>query len=401
MTSSSRAQMLNRDCGCQAPPADRTSRFYSNLPVFVGSSDVRFMQAVVEAVHSVVALPDYRTLVLADAPVIARRSPGTHGVFAGFDFHVGAEGPRLIEINTNAGGAMLNAAADWRHPDCCGAGNSNVRIPASRAELEESFIAMFREEWRLANPRRELRTLGIIDDDPARQFLYPEFELFADLFRQHRIEAVIAEAAALDFVDGKLAHEGKRIDLVYNRLSDFYFEHPSHDALRSAYEAGAAVITPHPHAHALFADKRNLVRLSDPEFLRKVGACEADIAILSKGIPRTQIVGPGESWWDDRKSWFFKPASGYGSRGAYRGDKLTRRAYGEVEKGGYVAQRLVPPGTRLHLKADLRVYAYAGESQLMAARLYQGQTTNFRTPGGGFAPVIELRDVEVAHARCG
>ena len=27
---------------------------------------------------------------------------------------------------------------------------------------------------------------------------------------------------------------------------------------------------------------------------------------------------------------------------------------------------------------------------LAAARLYQGQTTNFRTPGGGFAPVFVI-----------
>jgi hypothetical protein len=27
--------------------------------------------------------------------------------------------------------------------------------------------------------------------------------------------------------------------------------------------------------------------------------------------------------------------------------------------------------------------------QLVCARLYQGQTTNFRTPGGGFAPVYQ------------
>jgi hypothetical protein len=27
---------------------------------------------------------------------------------------------------------------------------------------------------------------------------------------------------------------------------------------------------------------------------------------------------------------------------------------------------------------------------LRAARLYRGQTTNFRTPGGGFAPVLTL-----------
>jgi hypothetical protein len=41
---------------------------------------------------------------------------------------------------------------------------------------------------------------------------------------------------------------------------------------------------------------------------------------------------------------------------------------------------------------DLRYYVYDGRTQLLAARLYQGQTTNFRTQGGGFAPVLELAD---------
>lgn len=62
----------------------------------------------------------------------------------------------------------------------------------------------------------------------------------------------------------------------------------------------------------------------------------------------------------------------------------------------YVAQEIVRPsertieldGRRIPLKLDVRVYTYAGEAQLLAARLYQGQTTNFRTPGGGFAPVF-------------
>jgi hypothetical protein len=39
------------------------------------------------------------------------------------------------------------------------------------------------------------------------------------------------------------------------------------------------------------------------------------------------------------------------------------------------------------LKYDVRCYVYDGRIQLVAARLYQGQTTNFRTPGGGFALV--------------
>jgi len=89
---------------------------------------------------------------------------------------------------------------------------------------------------------------------------------------------------------------------------------------------------------------------------------------------------------------FFKPNSGYGSRGAYRGDKLTRRVFGEILQSAYIAQKLAMPGERRvsemeSLKYDVRCYTYNGVIQLAAARLYQGQTTNFRTPGGGFAPV--------------
>jgi hypothetical protein len=41
-------------------------------------------------------------------------------------------------------------------------------------------------------------------------------------------------------------------------------------------------------------------------------------------------------------------------------------------------------------KMDVRLYTYDGQLLLAAARLYQGQTTNFRTPGGGFASVLVI-----------
>ena len=44
------------------------------------------------------------------------------------------------------------------------------------------------------------------------------------------------------------------------------------------------------------------------------------------------------------------------------------------------------------LKVDVRLYTYRGAVLLAVARLYQGQTTNFRTPGGGFAPLLLLDD---------
>ncbi len=158
------------------------------------------------------------------------------------------------------------------------------------------------------------------------------------------------------------------------------------------------VLTPHPRAHALYADKRNLALLSDPARLAALGVPQPIIDRLVAGIPRTVEVTPerADALWAARRGLFFKPASGFGSRAAYRGDKLTQRVWQSILGGGYVAQSLALPserrvrvdGTGNDLKLDIRAYAYAGEIQLVAARLYMGQTTNFRTPGGGFAPVF-------------
>ncbi len=187
-----------------------------------------------------------------------------------------------------------------------------------------------------------------------------------------------------------------KIDMVYNRLTDFSLQR--YPALSNAHASGQVVLTPHPHAYAKYGDKRNLARLTDEQGLRALGASEADIATLQAGVPHTLVVTPGmeAALWNGRKELFFKPGSGYGSKGAYRGEKLTKRVFAEILQGGYVAQNFAPPGERalcvngsdaLSLKYDVRCYAYSGQIQLVAARLYQGQTTNFRTPGGGFALV--------------
>jgi len=75
---------------------------------------------------------------------------------------------------------------------------------------------------------------------------------------------------------------------------------------------------------------------------------------------------------------------------------VTKRVFAEIMQGDYVAQKMAQPGERavcvqgaepVMLKYDVRCYVYDGKIQLVAARLYRGQTTNFRTPGGGFALV--------------
>ena len=164
------------------------------------------------------------------------------------------------------------------------------------------------------------------------------------------------------------------------------------------------MLTPHPRAHALYADKRNLTLLTDAAVLTELGVDAATRAVLLSGIPRTRRVRreDAEDLWARRKRCFFKPSAGYGGKAAYRGDKLTRRVFEEILEGDYVVQDLVPPSQRrlgteeapVDLKIDLRNYVYRGRVQLVTARLYQGQTTNFRTPGGGFAPVLTVPRLE-------
>jgi hypothetical protein len=359
------------------------------------------MAAVVQAVATVAALPAYQEAALAQAPSLARQGETrSHGVFLGYDFHVSEAEVGLIEINTNAGGAMLNAVLARAQRACC-TEMAPLISPATQANAFESrILAMFLEEWRLAGAARPLASIAIVDDAPTQQYLYPEFLLFQRYFQRHGLQAVIADPAELELREGRLWHGETAIDLVYNRLTDFAFESPEHATLREAWLARAAVLTPHPRAHALYADKRNLALLTDEARLREWGVPQATREILLSCIPHTEVVEAkqAERLWRDRRHLFFKPVAGYGSRAAYRGDKLTQRVWREILAGDYVAQRIVVPGERVitdpppgqTLKFDLRNYVYDGAVQWVAARLYQGQTTNFRTPGGGFAPVWEF-----------
>lgn len=417
------AARLNRDCLCRTldpprlaqalglapeaavlaqPPWDERPHAFSATPVFMSAIQIRTMKAIVQAVESVVRLPGYQEQALARAPAIARLDPGPRGVFLGYDFHLDPGGPRLIEINTNAGGALLVAALAQAQRACCTEAEPFLASAGTAGQIEDSIVEMFRSEWRRVRGDAPLRHIAIVDDAPTQQFLYPEFLLFRALFERHRLDPVIADAHELVWRDGALWHQERRIDVVYNRLTDFHLAAPGHAALRTAYEAGAVVLTPHPRAHALYADKRNLTSLSDPDVLRAFGLPETAVATLTRGIPRTTTVDAAhaDTLWAARRRYFFKPATGYGSKAAYRGDKLTRRVWAEILGGDYVAQETVPPSERaLHvngnaqdLKFDIRAYVYDGTIQALAARLYQGQTTNFRTPGGGFAPVVAVPD---------
>jgi hypothetical protein len=360
---------------------------FSPAELHIAPATLQAMADLVAAIESVIALPAYQQRVLAWAPGSAQKPLAARSVFFGYDFHLAESGPQLIEINTNAGGGMLNSRLLMAHGQT-----------EAACRVEQAFVAMFREEWRLMRGAAPLKRIAIVDENPDRQYLAPEFELFRQLFEANGIAAVIADPGEFSRDGNRLLYRGEVVDLIYNRLTDFSLNAPANAAIQAVFAADGVVVTPHPRAHALYADKRNLVLLSDEATLIELDVPAATRRTLLAGIPRTVAVGTaeGERFWAERKRWFFKPAAGFGSRAAYRGDKLTKRVFEEICQGGYIAQQIVPPSEHAVLvedemqlmKADIRAFVYQAQVQLFVARLYQGQTTNFRTPGGGFAPVF-------------
>jgi hypothetical protein len=371
---------------------------FSNVPVFLAASALEEMQAIVVAVEAAAKLQGYRDAVLSWAPEIAQRDFGPVGALMGYDFHLDDRAPKLIEVNTNAGGAFLNALLARAQKACCSEVDRAL-IGARDDHFETNVIAMFESEWRRQRGAGPPRTIAIVDDQPGEQYLYPEFVLARQLLLKHGVDAMIGDASELKYDGGRLRLGGQEIDLVYNRLVDFTLDRPEHAALRAAYQDGAVVVTPNPHNHALFASKRNLTLLSDPAALEAFGL-SPELRSRLAGVPRTTLVTPDNSdaAWQSRKDMFFKPLSGHGSKAVYRGDKVTKGVWTEIARGGYVAQSFAAPPQRMieidgaptPRKMDVRLYTYDGRMLLAAARLYQGQTTNFRTPGGGFAPVLAI-----------
>lgn len=418
------AQLLNQGCFCVSLDEDalrvalrdhlgdeslfqliqeRCPHIFSHHPIFISPQHVQRIQTVISAIEEVIHKPEFQSHVLASAPSIAQHPASNishaQGVFFGYDFHVSEDEFGVIEINTNAGGALLNSALGKAQRACCEAMKLDLP-PQKNAEIfEDAIIKMFQNEWTLSGNKMPLKTIAIIDDNPKDQYLYPEFLLFQRLFQTQGIQTLIADPSELSIVDDKLLYQGIQVDLIYNRLTDFYFEEAKNAVLHDAYLRDIAVITPHPQAHAFYADKQHLALLSDEQFLTKLNIEPNTQATLINNIPHTELITKdnAERLWTNRRHLFFKPTKGFGSRAAYRGDKITTKVWAEVLKNDYVAQHIVPPGERgtsaqldaKKLKFDLRAYTYQGKIQWLAARLYQGQTTNFRTMGGGFAVVYE------------
>ncbi|TGL50817.1 circularly permuted ATPgrasp domain protein, partial [Leptospira wolffii] len=297
------ADLLNEKCSCStlakghfneevfSPSGiEGVERFYSETPSFINASDKQRIQEILISIRNALNLTEVRNRILEDYDIKARVQDISGGVFLSLDFHQTKEGPKLIEINTNAGGAYLQLKLLEAQIRCCKAVDLALPNIEALQEIEEKFYSIFIKEW-IANNRNGLPGfIAIVDENPQSQFLYPEFLMFRNLFRSKGIHSEILDPKQIKSIEGDLYFEDQKIDLIYNRLTDFHLLQAANFKIKQAWEGGNTVVTPSPLDYDLYARKTNLTFLSDIESIAKVGMSDRDSKVLRKSIPYAKIV---------------------------------------------------------------------------------------------------------------
>lgn len=345
------------------------------------------MRRLVSLLYRLARQPAYLEALREDLPETARFDPGHDAVMMGYDFHLDPAGPRLIEVNTNAGGAIYayRAAFPEATPD--------RPLPG---HFPRRFLESFHQDFRrFAGPSGPpLQRLVILDEQPQEQHLYPEMVFFRDFFRSRGLQADICDPTELQAGADGVRLGGQRVEMIYNRHCDFYLEQPAMAGIRAAYLARTVCLSPNPRAYGLLADKHRLADWCDDRFLNSVGVSTRGRALLRELVPHSELLAGQDldQVWSQRNQLVFKPLTLFGGKGVLIGKSMSRKRFAELDPRATLVQELVKPslsdgGADGEMKTDYRLFVYRNRLLGVSARLFQGQLTNLRTPGGGFARV--------------
>lgn len=272
-----------------------------------------------------------------------------------YDFHLSGDGPKIIEVNTNASGFLLSEliyqTKDTPNP--------------SKDLLSQAFLNEFNTDLSLA----------IIDENILEQKMYIEFLMYKDFLNQAGLKTHI-----LNFDDPAVS-EFKQF---YNRYCDFYLSEDRSSHLLNMYLKEEAHFSPQPRDYLLFADKQRLIELGAQ---RPLFPTVSNFILDSLDIKQHD----SDTLWKNKKKYFFKPKNSFGSKSTYRGKNLSRKHFERMLQEDTIVQELCPPPETViketKWKYDIRAYAYKDKLQMIVARIYQGQLTNFKTDFGGFCAV--------------
>lgn len=294
------------------------------------------------------------------------RKPANFSACMSYDFHVNSEQQlELIEINTNAAFLALGLELYDYH-----------KIPNAVPFFETDLVEMFKNEMQLCG-RTKTASLSIVDENPQKQRLFVEFLVYQEILNRNGLNAKIVN----------LADVTKDSSFIYNRYTDFYLQNEASANLKQLYNSTQIDLSPNPWDYFLLADKQRLIDWNHQTDLPKPNSLLPvyDLAVENR-----------EKIWSERKQLFFKPKNSFGSKQAYKGASISKTTFENAFTEGFIAQKISNPseitatldGATVKFKYDLRCYAYQDKLQMIIARLYQGQTTNLKTVGGGFACVV-------------
>jgi len=315
---------------------------------------------------------------LPDALAVAPSQPS---ILMGYDFHLTDDGPKLIEINNNAGGLFQHGV--WL---------PQPEWSVWSSSLPARLLAMFPAQW---------RTIAIVDEDVTTQPMYPEMQAFAQLLESDGRKVFVLTPDALLADEAGLSYQGVHIDAIYNRHTDFYLAHATMQPIRAAFEVGEVALNPYPRSYALIGDKSRLADLWEEGLLESAVSDEV-VAQIRAVVPRTVRMAEqsAEQWWAQRRQWVFKPAARHGGKGVMRGSDISRKRFAQLDFADMVAQQMVPPSQvelgDASFKVDFRLYMYGEQPIALAGRVWQGAVTNFRHPASGWA-VISIEGEVTTH----
>ena len=345
---------------------------FSQETVFLSQKNWQSIQEVVKTFYQLKEDPLYQKAVLKNMPESVKNPNQHNSPLMAYDFHIQEkDNVKLIEINTNAAAFLL----------------ANLLYQSSSKEFESSLKALkksFLEEWKLFNPHKKTPKIVLIDEGIEKQKMQLEFFMYQDFFKSMGWDLEILESKSLSIDEEAFLYtpHQEKIDFIYNRTTDFYFE--NHPHLFKAYQYKSCLILPQPRDYALLSDKK---RFLDWQNLHQLQVIQKH---LLKTVPFDEENK--ENLWKNRKKYFFKIQQGYGGKLAYRGSSLSHKKREELLRYNSLAQEYVSPSILIDSqnqkwKVDLRAYAYKDQVQQVVARVYQGQITNFKAKGSGFAKV--------------
>ena len=278
------------------------------------------------------------------------------------------------------------------------------------------------DAYRQWSGTRALPRIAIVDwaEVPTRN----EFLLFQDYFARQGIDCVIADPREMEYTDGRLIADGKRVDLIYKRvlISELVQrEGVDHVVIRAVRDGAVCMVNPlrckilHKKASlAVLSDERNNSLFSEEE--RE--AIDAHIPWTRVVEERTTSVPGGQGANADllpfiaahRDSLVLKPNDEYGGKGIVLGWEVDQSGWEEAIRAALaepyiVQQRVALPSEPYPSFVDGKVHvvdrmvdtapyaAYGSYVDGCLSRLSTAALLNVTAGGGSQTPtfVVEKR----------